>query len=75
MPKTSLVSNMATKKDWKIIREGDDPLAERLSIGSPKLEGYEDSGYIVYRGDTARCLEILENALEQFKKHLAEQGE
>lgn len=60
--------------NWKIIREADDPMALRISIGSPQLEDPQD-GYIVNRGDTKQCLDLLEKALEQMKKHYEEQGE
>lgn len=61
---------------WKIIREADDPIALRLSIGSPPEEtpdGYV--GYIVYRGDTEECLNLLEQAVQELKKFYGEQGE
>ena len=47
--------------NWKIIREANDPLALRLSIGSPSGSQFsiEDDGYIVYRGDTRVCIELL----------------
>ena len=57
---------------WKVIRESDDPLALRLSIGSPHGE---DSGYIVYRGDTKECLTLLVRALEELRQHMEVQGE
>jgi hypothetical protein len=60
---------------YKIIRESDDPLALRLSIGSPHVGSIQDDGYIVYRGDTQTCIELLEKALEEFKQYYAEQGE
>lgn len=64
-------------KNWKIIREADDPLALRLSIGSPNGNGFtiENDGYIVYRGDTQECIQLLETALAQLKSHYKEQGE
>lgn len=58
--------------NWKIIREANDPLALRLSIGGPHDI---DGGYIVYRGDTANCLVLLEEAVIELKQHLQEQGE
>lgn len=58
--------------NWKIIREANDPLALRLSIGAPHDV---DDGYIVYRGDTSNCVALLETALEELKQHLQEQGE
>ncbi len=61
--------------NWKIIRESDDPLALRLSIGSPHGFDTKENGYIVYRGETQECIELLEIALEEFKKHLQAQGE
>lgn len=60
---------------YKIIREADDPLGLRLSIGSPNGFDVQKDGYIVYRGDTKRCIELLERALEQFKAYYEEQGE
>lgn len=66
---------MSKSTNWRIIREADDPLALRLSIGTPLGFDIEENGYIVYRGDTKVCVELLENALKQFKKHLEEQGE
>lgn len=48
----------------KIIKEKDDPMTNRLSIGGSKEEGC----YIVYRGETKDCLQVLENALEALKK-------
>ncbi len=62
-------------KTWKIIREGDDPLALRLSIGSPNGFDHKENGYIVYRGETQECVELLEIALAELKGHLKEQGE
>lgn len=58
--------------NWKIIREADDPLALRLSIGAP--HGSKE-GYIVYRGDAKTCLDLLETAVTELKKHYQEQGE
>ena len=49
---------------FKIIKEEDDPITNRLSIGGSKEEGC----YIVYRGETADCLAILENSLEALRK-------
>lgn len=62
---------------YKIIREANDPLALRLSIGSPLGEGFniDKDGYIVYRGETAECIDLLENALAEFKKFYEEQTE
>ena len=62
-------------KNWKIIRETDDPLALRLSIGSPHVGSITDDGYIVYRGGTKTCIDLLENALNEFKQYYQEQGE
>ena len=58
-------------EQWKIIREADDPMALRLSIGG--VEG--DLGYIVYRGDTKDCLRLLRRALKKLEAHYNEQGE
>jgi hypothetical protein len=60
---------------YSIIREQDDPLALRLSIGSPHGFDTKTNGYIVYRGDTKACIDLLENALEKFKQYYEEQGE
>lgn len=49
---------------FKIIKEADDPLTNRISIGGDKERGC----YIVFRGDIADCKIIIENALEAFKK-------
>lgn len=49
---------------FKVSKEKDDPMTNRLSIGGSKNEGC----YIVYRGETKDCLEVLENALEAMKK-------
>lgn len=58
-------------EEWKIIREADDPIALRLSIG-----GVESKlGYIVYRGSTEECLKLLRKALEKLEAHYEEQGE
>jgi len=61
--------------NYKIIREADDPLALRLSIGSPNGYDIQKDGYIVYRGDTEQCIKLLEKALEEFKAYYEEQGE
>lgn len=58
-------------EQWKIIREADDPLALRLSIGGVP----NNLGYIVYRGDTKQCLELLRKALDRLEQHFNEQGE
>lgn len=60
---------------WVVTREADDPIANRLSIGNPHGLKVEDAGYIVYRGETAECITLLETALEKLKEHYAEQGE
>jgi hypothetical protein len=61
--------------NWTIIREQDDPLALRLSIGSPNIGNIKDDGYIVYRGDTKTCLELLKNAVKKLEVYYEEQGE
>lgn len=48
---------------FKVVKEKDDPMTNRLSIGGSKNEGC----YIVYRGETKDCLEVLEQALEAMK--------
>lgn len=59
------------KETWKIIRDVDDPLALRLSVGSVKGK----VGYIVYRGDTEECLELLRKAVRKLEARYKEQGE
>jgi hypothetical protein len=59
------------QETWKIVREADDPIALRLSIGG--IEG--ELGYIVYRGETEDCVKLLRKALDKFETHLKEQGE
>lgn len=49
---------------FKVVKEQDDPMTNRLSIGGSKEEGC----YIVYRGETKDCLEVLEQALEAMTK-------
>lgn len=49
---------------FKVIKEQDDPMTNRLSIGGSKEQG----NYIVYRGETKDCLEVLRNALEAMEK-------
>lgn len=49
---------------FKIIKEENDPMTNRLSIGGSKDEGC----YIVFRGDIKVCKEVLENALEALTK-------
>lgn len=49
---------------FKVEKLNDDPMTNRLSIGGSKDEGC----YVVYRGDTNTCLEVLEQALEALKK-------
>lgn len=43
---------------FKVVKEEDDPLTNRLSIGGSK----EDGCYIVFRGDITTCRDILEQA-------------
>lgn len=57
--------------EWKIIREANDPIALRLSVGGKP----DKFGYIVHRGETADCLRLLKEAVAELEKHLAEQGE
>lgn len=58
--------NLTTKNGFRfrVIKEQDDPMTNRLSIGGSKEEGC----YIVYRGETKDCLQVLENALEAMRK-------
>lgn len=57
---------------FKVVKETDDPMTNRLSIGGSKLEGC----YVVFRNDIADCLEVLEEALQALKiaknKHLTQ---
>jgi len=48
---------------FKIVKEEDDPLCNRLSIGGIA----PDNCYIVFRGNMKDCGQILEAALEAFK--------
>lgn len=61
--------------NWKVIRESDDPLALRLSVGSPTGHDPKESGYIVFRGDPRDCLGLLKEAVLRLEEHLEEQGE
>lgn len=58
--------NLKTKNGFffKIIKEQDDPMTNRLSIGGSKEEGC----YIVFRGEMSVCGEVLEEALQAFNK-------
>jgi hypothetical protein len=56
---------------WQITREADDPLALRLSVGSHEGK----FGYIVYRGETKECLQLLYRAYQEMDKFYKEQGE
>lgn len=49
---------------FKIVKEKDDPMTNRLSIGGSKEEGC----YIVFRGETDDCLSVLEQALIAMRK-------
>ena len=49
---------------FKVIKETDDPITNRLSIGGSKQEGC----YIVFRGNINDCEQVLEEALKAFKK-------
>lgn len=49
---------------FKIIKEKDDPMTNRLSIGGSK----DDGCYIVFRGEIKDCHEVLEQALEALKE-------
>ena len=49
---------------FKILKEKDDPMTNRLSIGGSKEEGC----YIVFRGDIEICGQVLEEALTAFNK-------
>lgn len=46
---------------WRVIREPEDPLALRASIG-----GNDDVGhYLVFRGDPQKVVDMLKSAAEQ----------
>jgi hypothetical protein len=49
---------------FKIIKNEDDPMTNRLSIGGSKEEGC----YIVFRGNIEDCKQVLTEALEAFNK-------
>lgn len=49
---------------FKIVKDKDDPMTNRLSIGGSKEEGC----YIVFRGDMEICGQVLEEALKAFNK-------
>jgi|GEM_PF-6847250 len=49
---------------FKIVKEPNDPMTNRLSVGGSKEEGC----YIVYRGDTQVCLDVLEQSVEAMKR-------
>lgn len=49
---------------FKIVKEPDDPMTNRLSIGGSKEEGC----YIVFRGDMDVCGKVLEEALDAFNR-------
>jgi len=49
---------------FKIFKEAHDPITNRLSVGGSKDQGC----YLVFRGDINDCLEVLEEAVEAFKK-------
>lgn len=49
---------------FKVIKEKDDPMTNRLSIGGSKAEGC----YIVFRGNINDCEKVLEEALKAFQK-------
>lgn len=66
---------MSSADHWVITREATDPIAGRISIGSPRGMRAEEAGYVVYRGETAECIKLLEIALAKFKQKYAEQGE
>lgn len=59
---------MSETTDWVIKREQRDPLANRISIGSPHMANPEKAGYVVYRGDPGECIQLLEIALAKFKE-------
>ncbi len=49
---------------FKVMKEKDDPMTNRLSIGGSKEEGC----YVVYRGETEDCLSVLTEAVEALTK-------
>lgn len=56
---------LTTKKGFrfKVVKEKDDPITNRLSIGGSK----EDGCYIMFRGNIDVCLEVLEEAVAALK--------
>jgi hypothetical protein len=58
-------------EQWKVIREADDPIALRVSVGGRP----DEFGYIVYRGETKECLQLLYRAYQEMSKFYKEQGE
>lgn len=59
-------AHVTTSKDFrfKVVKEKDDLMTNRLSIGGSKEEGC----YIVFRGNIDDCQQVLENALEALNK-------
>jgi hypothetical protein len=58
-------------KEVSIIREPDDRLATvRVSLGSASLRLGEDGIYLVFRGDPAAVVELLETAAELARQKL-----
>jgi hypothetical protein len=54
----------------RVIREKDDPMALRASIGGGKTAG-EGNYYLVYRGDPREVLDMLETVTSQARETLA----
>ncbi len=46
------------KKPFKIVKESDDPLCQRVSLGGTKKEGY----YLVFRGDIEDIEDMIHEA-------------
>ncbi len=49
---------------FKVVKEKDDPMTNRLSVGGSKEEGC----YVVYRGETEDCVSVLEQAVIALRK-------
>lgn len=58
--------HLTTEKGFrfKVVKEADDPMTNRISIGGSKEEGC----YLVFRNSIEDCTEILEQALEALKR-------
>ncbi len=55
----------------RIIRDKDDPIALRISMGGREEIGY----YIVYRGDPQEILDCLQTCIDAFEAHVQTEEE